>query len=82
MLHGIGGHAEAFHRNVVPLGEHYHVYALDMAGHGYTDPHPDQPGLAGMADHLLRSSEEVRVHRDEPVDVVDVPLEQGHEHWF
>jgi 2-hydroxy-6-oxonona-2,4-dienedioate hydrolase len=54
LLHGIGGHAEAFHRNVVPLGEHFHVYAMDMAGHGYTDPHPDLPGLAGMADHLVR----------------------------
>jgi pimeloyl-ACP methyl ester carboxylesterase len=54
LLHGIGGHAEAFHRNVVPLGEHYRTIAMDMAGHGYTDPHPDGPGLAGMADHLLR----------------------------
>jgi hypothetical protein len=36
--------------------------------------------LREVADHLLRSREEVGVHRDEPVDVMDVPFEERHEH--
>ena len=36
MLHGVGGHAEAFARNVVPLGRHFRTIALDYLGHGLT----------------------------------------------
>jgi 2-hydroxy-6-oxonona-2,4-dienedioate hydrolase len=36
MLHGVGGHAEAFARNVVPLGKHFRTIALDYLGHGLT----------------------------------------------
>ena len=36
MLHGVGGHAEAFARNVVPLGEHFDARAIDYYGHGLT----------------------------------------------
>jgi pimeloyl-ACP methyl ester carboxylesterase len=55
LLHGIGGHAEAYARNVVPLAEAgLHVYAIDMVGHGLTAK-PEQPYGAGVfADHLLR----------------------------
>lgn len=35
-LHGIGGHAEAFARNVVPLSKSFRVHAIDYLGHGYT----------------------------------------------
>jgi pimeloyl-ACP methyl ester carboxylesterase len=37
MLHGIGGHAEAFARNVVPLGENFNARSIDYYGHGFTD---------------------------------------------
>jgi pimeloyl-ACP methyl ester carboxylesterase len=36
MLHGVGGHAEAFARNVVPLGRDVRAIALDALGHGLT----------------------------------------------
>jgi len=39
LLHGIGGHAETFVRNVIPLAEALDdraVYALDFIGHGYS----------------------------------------------
>jgi 2-hydroxy-6-oxonona-2,4-dienedioate hydrolase len=36
LLHGTGGHAEAYHRNLAGLAEDFHVYAVDMLGHGYT----------------------------------------------
>jgi pimeloyl-ACP methyl ester carboxylesterase len=54
MLHGSGGHAEAYARNVVPLSEHFHVYAIDMAGHGFSDRHPSLPGSDGIADQVVR----------------------------
>lgn len=53
LLHGGGGHLEAFSRNVGPLSAHYHVYAVDQAGHGLTDRHPGITGIRGVADHLL-----------------------------
>lgn len=37
LLHGMGGHLEAYVRNVVPLGRSFHVYAIDLIGHGLTD---------------------------------------------
>lgn len=36
-LHGTGGHAEAYARNLEAHAEHFHVYAIDMIGHGYSD---------------------------------------------
>jgi 2-hydroxy-6-oxo-6-(2'-carboxyphenyl)-hexa-2,4-dienoate hydrolase len=54
LLHGIGGHAEAYSRNVVALGRAgYRVHAIDMIGHGLTDK-PDGPyGTGRFAEHLL-----------------------------
>ena len=37
LLHGTGGHAEAYLKNIEAHAEHFHVYAIDMVGHGYTD---------------------------------------------
>jgi pimeloyl-ACP methyl ester carboxylesterase len=54
MLHGSGGHAEAYAKNVLPLAEHFHVCAIDMVGHGFTDAHPTLTGAAATADHVLR----------------------------
>lgn len=36
-IHGTGGHAEAYVRNLEAHAEHFDVYAIDMLGHGYTD---------------------------------------------
>lgn len=36
LLHGTGGHAEAYTRNLAPLSACFHVIAFDFAGHGYT----------------------------------------------
>lgn len=35
-LHGTGGHAEAYVRNLDAHARHFDVYALDMLGHGFT----------------------------------------------
>lgn len=37
LLHGSGGHLEAYTRNILPHAEDRQVIAMDMLGHGYTD---------------------------------------------
>lgn len=52
LLHGTGGHAEAYARNVARLGERFRVIAYDMVGHGFSDA-PDVPyTIDSYADHL------------------------------
>lgn len=52
-LHGTGGHAEAYTRNIAEHAKHFHVYALDMLGHGFTDK-PDKPYvIQEYVDHLI-----------------------------
>lgn len=41
LMHGIGGHIEAYSKNVVPLGEHFHVIAFDFVGHGLSEKKTD-----------------------------------------
>jgi len=43
-IHGTGGHAEAYSRNLGAHAEHFDVYAIDMLGHGFTGK-PDKPYL-------------------------------------
>jgi 2-hydroxy-6-oxonona-2,4-dienedioate hydrolase len=53
LLHGVGGHAEAYSRNFGPHGEHFWTVAIDMLGHGWTDK-PDRPyQLPDYAGHVL-----------------------------
>jgi 2-hydroxy-6-oxonona-2,4-dienedioate hydrolase len=41
-IHGTGGHAEAYVRNLAAHAEHFDVYAIDLLGHGFSDkPHYD-----------------------------------------
>jgi pimeloyl-ACP methyl ester carboxylesterase len=37
LVHGVGLSADAFLRNLEPLGKHFRVYAPDLVGHGFTD---------------------------------------------
>ncbi|TFV56952.1 alpha/beta hydrolase [Mycobacterium sp. PS03-16] len=37
LLHGSGGHAEAYVRNFEAHAEHFSTWSIDMLGHGYTD---------------------------------------------
>lgn len=34
LLHGTGGHAENYIRNIMPLARHFHVFAMDFLWHG------------------------------------------------
>ena len=51
-LHGFGGHAEAYVRNLEAHGKHFKTYSIDMIGHGYSDK-PDMPyDIAVYMKHL------------------------------
>ncbi len=40
LLHGLGGHLEAYSKNLVPLSDRFHVVAYDHAGHGLSAKKP------------------------------------------
>ena len=53
LLHGTGGHLEAYSRNIAGLAEHFSVTAYDMIGHGWSDL-PDHPyTIDVLSGHLI-----------------------------
>ncbi|MGH3661506.1 MAG: alpha/beta fold hydrolase [Micromonosporaceae bacterium] len=54
LLHGTGGHAETYHRNLGRLGQRHHVYAIDMLGHGFTDRPDVDYSMDDFTDHVIR----------------------------
>lgn len=53
LMHGGGGHAEAFARNVTALSRHFRVHALDLLGHGLTSGCEVAPKRKDYVSHLL-----------------------------
>src|SRR5439155_24594562 len=55
LVHGVGSSAELFARNVMPLAQHFHVYAIDALYHGYSslEPYDDENRVRAQADALL-----------------------------
>src|SRR5258708_19896067 len=49
LLHGSGGHAEAYVRNLAAHAEHFWTWPIDMLAHGYTD----NPGLPLEIPHYV-----------------------------
>lgn len=63
LLHGTGGHAEAFIRNLASLSRDFHVIAYDMVGHGFSEK-PDHPyTLDTYCDHLLAVLDALGIER-------------------
>lgn len=52
LLHGTGGHAEAYTRNLAAHAKHFHVYAIDLVGHGYSSMPDVDYGMQCYVDHL------------------------------
>jgi 2-hydroxy-6-oxonona-2,4-dienedioate hydrolase len=52
-LHGTGGHAEAYVRNLEAHAKHFDVYAIDMLGHGYTDKPDYDYTLPKYVEHVV-----------------------------
>ena len=53
LLHGGGGHAETWVRNLIPLSEKFRVLAIDYLGHGYTDKPKITYSLDAFSKHLV-----------------------------
>lgn len=63
LVHGTGGHLEAYVRNVRALSERFHVILYDMVGHGFTDK-PDRPYTVDvLSDHLVAVLDALGVER-------------------
>ena len=52
-LHGTGGHAEAYLRNIEEHAKHFRVMAIDMVGHGYSDMPDLDYGPQDYVDFML-----------------------------
>ncbi|MET7398691.1 alpha/beta fold hydrolase [Dactylosporangium sp. NPDC005572] len=53
LLHGTGGHLEAYARDIAGLAEDFTVTAYDMVGHGWSDL-PDRPYTVDvLSEHLV-----------------------------
>lgn len=54
LMHGIGGHAEAYSRNLVRLGTQHRVVAFDFLWHGFSERPPFGPAMIpAFADQLV-----------------------------
>lgn len=45
LIHGVGGHAEAWSRNLMRLAQDFHVLAIDLMYHGYSQKEPQDGKL-------------------------------------
>src|SRR4051794_34268142 len=53
LLHGLSLTSEVWMRNIDALGKDLHVIAVDLLGHGFTQPrHGEIPGIAEKIEHL------------------------------
>jgi pimeloyl-ACP methyl ester carboxylesterase len=53
LLHGTGGHAETYCRNLGPLSRHFRVCAVDLVGHGFSDRPLLDYTLDDFAGHVI-----------------------------
>jgi 2-hydroxy-6-oxonona-2,4-dienedioate hydrolase len=53
LLHGIGGHVEAYSRNLAAHAEHFWTVVVDYLGHGFTDRPAGNYEMPRYAQHVL-----------------------------
>ncbi len=54
LIHGVGGHAEAYSRNVVRLGQSgFRAMAIDLLWHGYSDKPPFEDAVPSYARQVI-----------------------------
>lgn len=63
LLHGSGGHAEAYVRNLEAHAEHFSTWSIDMLGHGYTDKPGHPLEIRHYRDHLFAFMAAIGVDR-------------------
>lgn len=62
-LHGEGGHAEIYSRNLGPHGAHLNTIALDMLGHGWTQKTYEKIEISSYVEHLVRFLDVMGIER-------------------
>lgn len=63
LVHGTGGHLEAYSRNIRDLARSFRLVLYDMAGHGYSEK-PDRPyTIDFLSDHLVGLMDELNIER-------------------
>jgi 2-hydroxy-6-oxonona-2,4-dienedioate hydrolase len=63
LLHGTGGHLEAYTSNIGVLAQHFRTIAFDMVGHGYTDKPDHDYEIRHYVKHLLDVLDELGIER-------------------
>lgn len=63
ILHGTGGHAETYQRNIGPLSRHFRVLVPDMIGHGFTDRPDLDYTLDDFSNHLFALLDALGIER-------------------
>jgi pimeloyl-ACP methyl ester carboxylesterase len=64
LIHGGGGHAEAYAKNVMRLAKRWHVYAIDALGHGLTaKPLDVVVNTETQAEHVLKFMDAAGIDR-------------------
>jgi 2-hydroxy-6-oxonona-2,4-dienedioate hydrolase len=63
LMHGTGGHLEAYARNLRALGGGYRVIAYDYPGHGWTTPAASDLGIEHYVDHLTGLMDALGIQR-------------------
>ena len=63
LLHGVGGHAEAYVRNLRAHGEHFWTWAIDLIGHGWSAKPAADREVRHYVDHVLRFLDAIGVAR-------------------
>src|ERR1700693_4297208 len=63
MLHGTGGHAETYQRNIGPLSRHFRVVVPDMLGHVVTGRPQLDYTLDDFSAHLFRLLDVLGIER-------------------
>jgi pimeloyl-ACP methyl ester carboxylesterase len=54
LIHGVGGHAEAYSRNILRLGQHCRAMAIDLVWHGFSSkPAYNNRSIETYGDQLL-----------------------------
>jgi pimeloyl-ACP methyl ester carboxylesterase len=64
LLHGGGGHAETYARNVVPLGENFHTIAYDLLWHGLSSkPEFDDQYVLKFLDQVIDLMDDLGIEK-------------------
>lgn len=65
LMHGGGGHAEAFSRNIARLAQTHRVFSIDLLWHGYSSKPPFREGnwYEQFTEHVLDFLDEMQIEK-------------------